>query len=159
MAIRGIARSTDGSDCLKRSAPISASVRGNMQRYSPLNYYISIVIKTIFHYLWFLQQLGKTPAARKMFTLKGKKNAGRSVLQTVQKLNLRVLSRIFHYKMTGRVFRKHVLKYVEMLQVCLRLMWMRFREVRLPFNNEISIGFSFDQFLTNSEIFSQSRPV
>ena len=65
MAIRGIARSTDGSDCLKRSAPISASVRGNLQRYSPLNYYISIVIKTISHYLWFLQQLGKTPAARK----------------------------------------------------------------------------------------------
>ena len=25
---------------------------------------VSIVMKTIFHYLWFLQQLGKTPAAR-----------------------------------------------------------------------------------------------
>ena len=66
MAIRGIARSTDGSDCLKRSAPISASVARYPSRYSPLNYYISIVMKTISHYLWFLQQLGKTPAARKL---------------------------------------------------------------------------------------------
>ena len=64
MAIRGIARSTDGSGSLKRSAPISAWVPRYPERNSPLNYYISIVIKTISHYLWFLQQLGKTPAAR-----------------------------------------------------------------------------------------------
>ena len=32
----------------------------------PTELVVSIVMKTISHYLWFLQQLGKTPAARKV---------------------------------------------------------------------------------------------